>query len=253
MIRGGFFISALTDRYLTGPYLFGKTTCYVTLARPERRFLPMKIILTLALPLATFLTTNVYGAAVTTYSSRPTFLDALSESDNWSFNGPEGNPVIILNSLGTNIVGVSTQGGDAQGKIHENALCGSVGGAVDCFPPVVLTLLEPRNAFGFDNLDFTDDEEAVVNITFANGDPSQQFVFDLGAEPPFTPIFFGVTSDQPIATVSVYSRDPGTADIGLRANVIDNVTVGNAVPEPVTLVLLILASASLCLRRTRAE
>ena len=175
------------------------------------------------------------------------------ERTHGDFNGPEGNPVIILNSLGTNIVGVSTQGGDAAGMIHDNALCGSVGGAVDCFPPVVFTLLQPRNAFGFDNLDFTADEEAVVNIAFANGDPSQQFVFDLGGEPPLTPIFFGFTSDQSIASVSVYSRDPGTTDIGQRANVIDNVTVGNAVPEPGTLVLLILASASLCFRRGRAE
>ena len=213
----------------------------------------MKIILTVALSLTTFLTTNVNGAAVTTYSSRPTFLGALAGANTWDFNGPEGNPVVILNSLGTNIVGVSTQGGDAAGVIHDNALCGSVGGAVDCFPPVVFTLLQPRNAFGFDNLDFTVDEEAVVNIAFANGDPSQQFVFDLGAEPPLTPIFFGVTSDQSIASVSVYSRDPGTTDIGQRANVIDNVTVGNAVPEPGTLVLLILASAGLCFRRGWAE
>jgi len=57
----------------------------------------------------------VYGAAVTTYSSRATFLGALAGADTWDFNGPEGNPVVILNSLGTNIVGVSTQGGDPSG------------------------------------------------------------------------------------------------------------------------------------------
>ena len=213
----------------------------------------MKIILTLALSLTTYLTTHVYGAAVTTYSSRATFLGALAGANTWDFNGPEGNPVVILNSLGTNIVGVSTQGGDPAGMIHENALCGSVSGAVDCFPPLVFTLLQPRNAFGFDNLDFTSSEEAVVNIAFSNGDPAQQFVFDLGAEPPLTPIFFGFTSDQSIASVRVYSRDPGTTDIGQRANVIDNVTVGNAVPEAGTLVPLILASASLCFQRFRAE
>jgi len=212
----------------------------------------MKILLTLALFLATFLTPNVYSEAVTTYSSRATFLGALAGADTWDFNGPEGNPVVILKSLGTDIVGVSTQGGDAAGAIHDNALCGSVSGAVDCFPPVVLTLLQPRNALGFDNLDFNGFEEAVVNVAFSNGDPSQQFVFDLGAAAPFTPIFFGFTSDQSIASVRVYSRDPGTIDIiGQRANIIDNVTVGTAIPEPGTLVLLILASASLCFRRDR--
>jgi hypothetical protein len=170
-----------------------------------------------------------------------------------TFNGPEGNPVVILNSLGTDIVAVSTQGGDAAGMIHDNALCGSVNGALDCFPPVLFTVLQPRNAFGFDNLDFTVDEEAVVNIAFANGDPSQEFVFDLGAQPALTPIFFGLTSDQSIASVRVYSRDPGTMTLGQRANVIDNVTVGNVVPEPGTLVLLILSSASLWFLRGRAK
>ena len=71
----------------------------------------MKIILTLALPLTTFLTTTAYGADVTTYSSRATFLGGLAGADTWDFNGPDGNPVVILNSAGANIVGVSTQGG----------------------------------------------------------------------------------------------------------------------------------------------
>jgi hypothetical protein len=43
---------------------------YSILSRPDRRFLPVKIILALALSLAAFLTTSAYGAAVTTYSSR---------------------------------------------------------------------------------------------------------------------------------------------------------------------------------------
>ena len=51
----------------------------------------------------------------------------------------------------------------------------------------------------------------------------------------FTPIFFGATSDVDIATVQIYSRDTGSTAIGQRANVIDNVTVRAAVPEPVTL------------------
>ena len=41
----------------------------------------MKILFTLALFLATFLTPNVYSAAVTTYSSRATFLGALAGAD----------------------------------------------------------------------------------------------------------------------------------------------------------------------------
>jgi hypothetical protein len=100
--------------------------------------------------------------------------------------------------------------------------------------------LEPRNAFSFDNLDFTESEEAVVTVEFSNGDPSQQFVFDLAGAPALTPTFFGITSDQALASVTVYSRDPGTNDVGARANVIDNVTVGvSAVPEPGTFSALV--------------
>ena len=213
----------------------------------------MKIILTLALFL-TFLTSAAYGATVTTYSSRAPFLGGLDGADTWDFNGPDGNPVTTLDSAGGNIVGVSTQGGDAAGMIQGNTLCGSVSGAVDCFPPVVLTLLQPRNSFGFDNTDFNAFEEAVVNVAFSNGDPSQQFVFDLGGAAPFTPIFFGFISDQSIASVTVHSRDPGTTAIGQRANAIDNLTVGNAVPEPGTMASLGigLGAAALGFRRRYA-
>src|SRR5262245_45186582 len=105
MIRDGFFISAVPDCYLARLYLsiWGKhineDRCS-DLSRADWRLVPMRIILTLALAVATFLTTNVYGAAVTTYSSRATFLGAVSGENTWDFNGPEGNPVILLNSLG---------------------------------------------------------------------------------------------------------------------------------------------------------
>lgn len=213
----------------------------------------MKVIFSLALIATCLLATDTLAASVTTYNSRAAFLGALAPPDIWDFNGPEGNPVIILNSLGTDIVSVATQGGDAAGVIHDNAVCGSVSGAVSCFRPVAFTLLQPKNAFGFDNLDFTEAEEAVVNVAFANGDPSQQFTFDLGGQPAFTPIFFGVTADQSIASVSVYSRDPGTRTIGERANIVDNVTVGATVPEVGTLTLLITAAAGVSLQRRRTQ
>lgn len=213
----------------------------------------MKVIFTLALTATIFLTIDAFAASVTTYNSRAAFLGALTASTTWDFNGPEGNPVIILNGLGTDIVKISTQGGDAAGVIHDSAVCGSVSGGVDCFRPVDFTLLQPWNAFGFDNLDLTEAEEVVVNVAFANGDPSQQFTFDLGGQPAFSPIFFGVTADQSIASVSVYSRDPGTQTIGERANVVDNVTVGAMVPEAGTLTLLTAASAGVVLQRRRTK
>jgi PEP-CTERM motif-containing protein len=67
------------------------------------------------------------------------------------------------------------------------------------------------------------------------------FVFDLGGNPAFTPTFFGITSDVAISTVMIYSRDPGTNEVGQRANVIDNVILAESgtqvVPEPTSLLL----------------
>ncbi len=189
-------------------------------------------------------------AAVITYNSSAAFLAAVTSSDTWTFNGPNYNPVIRLNSLGTDIVSVATQGGDAAGIIFDNALCGRTGSAVDCFKPVVFTILEPRNAFGFDNLDFTVDEEAVVVVNFAGGAPPFSKAFGLGGHPAFTPTFFGIISDDLLASVTVYSRTIGSTAIGQRANVIDNVIVGStAVPEPTMLLLVGSAMASGLLRR----
>ncbi|HEV8397762.1 MAG TPA: PEP-CTERM sorting domain-containing protein [Vicinamibacterales bacterium] len=190
-------------------------------------------------------------AAVITFSSSAAWEAAVTSFDTWDFNGPEGNQVILLNSLGTNIVSVATQGGDPQGLIHDSALCGSTGGGVDCFKPIELTFLEPRNAFGFDNLDFNGFEEAVVQLAFSGGG-TQTFVFDLGGAPAFTPIFFGVISDQNLASATIYSRDPGSDTIGQRANVIDNVRVGIAeVPEPGVIALLATGLGGMLLRRRR--
>lgn len=187
-----------------------------------------------ALLVAALLTSVADAAVITTFSSRANFEAALANPLTFDFNQPNG-PVANLGSELT----VSTVGGDASGQILNNGLCGSVGGGADCFPPVLFTFAQPGFAFGFDNLDFTSDEEAVVTFSFTNGDASQSFVFDLGGAPSFTPIFFGATSDVAISTVEIFSRDPGSTQVGARANLIDNVTVDAAVvPEPGSLALL---------------
>ena len=176
-----------------------------------------------------------YGAVVTPYASRAAFLGVIGTSQTFDFNQPYG-PISVLGSA----LSISTVGGDSSGQIYNyggnHALCGSLGGGLDCFPPVLFTFLQPGKAFGYDNLDFTTREEAVVTLSFANADPDQTFVFDLGGQPALAPIFFGAVSDVDISTVEIYSRTPGSDLVGARANVIDNVTI-SSVPEPATIAL----------------
>jgi PEP-CTERM motif-containing protein len=185
---------------------------------------------------AFFVAQPARAATITVFNSQPLFLAAIGPSMTFDFNQPDG-PISLLDGLAS----ISTVGGDAQGTILSNTLCGSTGGSVDCFPPVLFTLAPGLVAFGYDNLDFNGSEEAVVTVNFTNGDPAQVFVFDLGANPIFTPIFFGITSDVDISTVMIYSRDPGTNNVGQRANVIDNVILAErgteVVPEPTSLLL----------------
>jgi hypothetical protein len=186
---------------------------------------------------AFFVAQPARAATITVFDSQPLFLAAIGPSTTFDFNQPDG-PISLLGGLAS----ISTVGGDAQATVISNTLCGSTASSVNCFPPVLFTLAPGLKAFGYDNLDFTLEEEAVVTVNFTNGDPAQVFVFDLGGDPAFTPIFFGVTSDVAISTVMIYSRDPATNDVGQRANVIDNVILAEGgtqvVPEPASLLLL---------------
>lgn len=196
---------------------------------------------------ATLAAVTADAAVITTFASRAAFEAAITNPVTFDFNQPNGP----ISSLGTELT-ISTVGGDAAGQVLNNALCGSVGGGVDCFPPVLFTFSQPGRAFGYDNLDFTAAEEAVVTFSFVNGDADQSFVFDLGGAPPLTPIFFGATSDVDIGTVQIFSRDPGSTAVGQRANVIDNVTVA-AVSAPASAILLALGLAAAGFRRTRTS
>jgi hypothetical protein len=183
-----------------------------------------------ALPLAA-------SDAQVTYASRAAFNAAISGANTWDFTGPTGNPVIFLNSLGTDIAQVSSVGGDAAGIIINNTLCGSTGGSVDCFRPVRFDLLQPVTAFGYDNLDLNGSEDALIAVTFSGGASN---LYTITTATPFTPVFFGITSNTAITRVDIWSADPGDQTQGLRANVIDNVTLGQlqAVPEPGTVTLV---------------
>lgn len=198
----------------------------------------MRLIYIKTVCLITLLSLPASAAVLTTFNDRTTFLGAVSNPVTAAFTGPDGTSVGSAAGLT-----ISTMGGDPNGLIDENALCGSQLGTVDCFQPLVFTPTLPLFAFGFDNLDLTTNEEFVVILNFVNGDPQQTFNFSLNGQPALTPVFFGAISDSAISQFQVYSRDIGSTSVGLRANVIDNLTTADPgkgdsdIPEPSTALL----------------
>jgi hypothetical protein len=186
-----------------------------------------------SLLIAFVLGTVANAAVITEYSSLSAYQTAVGSIQTFTFLQPNNTAITNLGS----ILSVTTLGGDAQGLVDNSQLCGSSSGGIDCFKPLIFTFTQPSNAFGFDNGDLTTDEEAVVIFNFTNGDPSQQFTFDLNGAPAFTPTFFGATSDVNLSTVEVYSRTIGTTSIGDRANTVIDIEVPAAAstPEPSTL------------------
>lgn len=174
--------------------------------------------------------------SITTYTTRSTFESALATPTTFDFDQANG-PVSTLGSL----LGVSTIGGDPNGQIFGNSLFGSLTDNVESFLPVQFSFLTNGFAFGYDNLDLTADEEAVITISYASG-PSDVFTVSLGGQDDFTPVFFGAISTDAISNVQVYSRTIGEDTIGDRQNIIDNVTVDagpiTATPEPSSLMLM---------------
>src|SRR5262245_5869695 len=84
------------------------------------------------------------AATITPFNSRAAFLGAIGPSQTFDFNQPDG-PISLLDGLAS----ISTVGGDANGRVLSNALCGSSGGGVNCFPPVSFTLAGGERAFGY--------------------------------------------------------------------------------------------------------
>jgi hypothetical protein len=170
-----------------------------------------------------------YAAVVTQFTTQAGYDGAISSPQIFTFTGANNTAVA---NVGT-ALSVRTVDGDAHGAIDANALCGSTASSIDCFKPLLFTFLTPGNAFGFHDGDLTSDEEFVVILNFTNGDPSQQFVHNLGGNPAFTPIFFGVTSNVNLSSVEIYSRDIGSDAVGQRANTVLDIDLpGARTPEP---------------------
>jgi hypothetical protein len=185
-------------------------------------------------------------AGQTVFTSRATFLGAVPGSTTYDFETASGFPAApaSLSGFAGGQVQLSTDGGDAAAMLQSygsgfgQAIGGQSGGAIDNFKALRLTFTTPRLAVGFDDLDLTPGETAVINVAFSNGAPAQQYSVTDADGDFSTAGFFGVLSTDPIASIQVFSAEAVIDPPGSRANLIDNVTLGQAVPEPGTLALV---------------
>lgn len=196
--------------------------------------------------LITALSGPSFGAYIE-YSDRFAFEAAVPGVVSYDFETASGFPLAQapLDSIGATI-DLSTSGGDSTVTVSDfgfgwgQAIGGRTNDAVDNFAAVVISFSAPYYAVGFDDLDLTPNEYAIINVVFASG--SNLFLRTDGDGDFGTAPFFGVWADEPIIGVRVWSGDNPTDSPGVRANLIDNLSVSRigvdtTVPEPTTWLL----------------
>lgn len=206
--------------------------------------------------LLTALSVPSFGAFIE-YSDRATFEAAVPGVVTFDFETTSGFPLAEapLDFIDATI-DLSTSGGDSvvtlsdYGNGFGQAIGGRVGGVIDNFEAVVVSFGAPYFAVGFDDLDLTDNEFAIINVVFSGG--SFNFVrTNPGGDFTQAP-FFGVWSDEPILGLRVWSGNNPTDAPGGRANLIDNLSVSRIdadVPEPTTWLLFGTGLALVAFRR----
>jgi hypothetical protein len=183
----------------------------------------------------------IANAALITFSDRATFLGAVPGAVNYDFETSSGFQAAVapLTSFAAGQVTTTTPGGAAAVDIQTfgfsfgQAIGGlSAAGGIDNFAPVLLTFTTPQSAVGFDDLDLTPDELAIIRVSFSDATPTQTFTVTDTDGDFSTAGFFGVVSMNPIASIEVFSAESPTEGPNSRANLIDNVVLANPVPEP---------------------
>ena len=214
--------------------------------------------------LLTALSVPSFGAFIE-YSDRATFEAAVPGVVTFDFETASGFPLAqapldFINAT----IDLSTSGGDSTVTVSDygngfgQAIGGRVGDAVNNFEAVVVAFSAPYYAVGFDDLDLTDIngdlEYAIINVVFSSG--SFNFVrTNPGGDFTQAP-FFGIWSDEPIIGIRVWSGDNPTDLPGVRANLIDNLSVSRIsadadVPEPTTWLLFGMGLALVAFRRRK--
>lgn len=200
-----------------------------------------------------------FGAFIE-YNDRATFEAAVPGVVTFDFETASGFPLAeapldFVNAT----IDFSTSGGDSTVTVSDygngfgQAIGGRLNDAIDNFQAVVVAFSAPYYAVGFDDLDLTDNELALINVVFSSG--SFNFVrTNPGGDFTKAP-FFGVWSDEPIIGLRVWSGENATDLPGLRANLIDNLSVSRIpsdVPEPTTWLLFGTGLAMVAFRRRKS-
>lgn len=211
--------------------------------------------------LLTALSVPSFGAFLE-YSDRATFEAAVPGVVTFDFETASGFPLAqapldFINGT----IDLSTSGGDSTVTVSDygngfgQAIGGRVNDNVDNFEAVVIAFSAPYFSVGFDDLDLTDNEYAIINVVFGSG--SFNFVrTNPGGDFTQAP-FFGIWADEAILGVRVWSGNNPTDLPGVRANLIDNLSVSRIsadadVPEPTTWLLFGTGLALVAFRRRKS-
>jgi Divergent InlB B-repeat domain len=189
-----------------------------------------------------FFSSSAFGAS-TTFTNRAAFLGAVVSPTTFDFEVASGFPEApaSLTSLAGGEVLLSTDEDVTAATLHDfgfgfgQAIAGRSRGRVDAFKALRMTFTAPTFAVGFDDLDLTGSggvptEIAIINVSFLNGAPSEQFSVTDGDGDFGTAAFFGIISSDPIDSIQVFSADAITDPPGGRANLIDNVILAQVRP-----------------------
>ena len=202
-----------------------------------------------------------FGAFIE-YHDRAAFEAAVPGVVTFDFETASGFPLAQapLDSIDASI-DLSTSGGDSTVTVSDygNGFGQAIGGRLDDdvnnFLAVVVAFSAPYYAVGFDDLDLThigSPEFAIINVVFGSGAVRFLRINPLGDLTQAA--FFGVWSDEPIIGLRVWSGDNPNDSPGVRANLIDNLSVSRIapeadIPEPTTWLLLGTGLALVTFRR----
>ena len=195
-----------------------------------------------------------------TYKFRSEFLAHVPDAAvTYDFEQASGFPAAVapISSFGGGgggAIEVSSVGGSAFVGPYlapNQALTGGLNGVLNELQPIHLVFAEPVFGVGFDDMALTPQLTEVAVIKITRADNSTGTFIAGNVEDVITPVFFGVTSPLGIVALDVYSASAPNSPPGGRANLIDNLVVSAAVPEPAGLAAAAGGLMALSRRRRR--